>query len=122
MKVVQFPDDKHPFWEPLAVAQSMASAPPIAARPAVTVIAEEPADTVPVAIPNTPAPPLETNRLLDAGWEVVASPAHVMLGVLPPEENIGVVAVTAVRVPDPLLLKVVQSALARHPAWLPEAA
>ncbi len=32
---------------------------------------------------------------------VVASPVHVRLGVVPPEETIGEVAVTAVTVPDP---------------------
>jgi hypothetical protein len=39
--------------------------------------APEEHEAVPVATPKTPAPPLETRRLLDAGWLVVASPTHV---------------------------------------------
>ena len=34
-------------------------------------------EAVEVPTPNTPAPPLLTSRLLDAGWVVVASPTQV---------------------------------------------
>ena len=50
LKVVQSADARHPAALPLATVQSIAKAPPIAERPAVTVIPLVP-DTVPVAIP-----------------------------------------------------------------------
>ena len=41
-------------------------------------------DAVVVATPNTPAPPLDTSRLLDAGCVVVERPVHVTVELLPP--------------------------------------
>ena len=48
LKVVQFADERHPAALPLATVQSIAKAPPIAERAAVTVIPPVP-ETVPVA-------------------------------------------------------------------------
>src|ERR1043165_10316039 len=50
LKAVQSLDERHPGALPLAVVQSIVSAPPIAARPAVTVMPLVPV-TVPVATP-----------------------------------------------------------------------
>lgn len=88
--------ERHPACEPLAVWQPSEPPEPICTNEPVS---GEDAESVEVATAYTPAPPLETRRLLDAGWEVVASPAHVRLGVAPPEEKMGAEAVTEVTVP-----------------------
>jgi hypothetical protein len=74
LKVVQSVEDRQPFCPLVAVAQSIDSAPPMTERPAVTVIAVDPAETVPVATPNTPFVPFETRSWDEEGCEVVARP------------------------------------------------
>ena len=41
-------------------------------------------DTEVVAIPYTPAPPFETRRLLEDGWDVVERPVQLMVELEPP--------------------------------------
>src|SRR3989344_8376795 len=45
---------------------------------------EPPQEAEVVATPYTPAAPFDTRRLLEDGWEVVASPVQVMVALLPP--------------------------------------
>jgi hypothetical protein len=52
-----------------------------------------------VATLNTPAPPPDSRSCPETRLEVVAMPAQVMLGVVPPEEKRGGVAVTDVTPP-----------------------
>src|SRR3990167_4378634 len=66
LNVSQSVSVKQPVVFVSAVEQVIANAPPIAERPAVTVMPPE-AGTVPVATPNTPAPPFDTRRFDDAG-------------------------------------------------------
>ena len=45
---------------------------------------EPPQEAEVVATPYTPAAPFDTRRLLEDGWEVVASPVQGMVALLPP--------------------------------------
>ena len=66
LNVVQSVEERQPAALPDATVQSIANAPPTAERPAVTVMPFVP-ETVPVATPNTPVPPLLTRRFEEEG-------------------------------------------------------
>ena len=94
------PTDETVAFEVLHVAQAkFPPVPPICAPSVPEKVMGEVTPSDEVATLKTPAPPPDSRSWPAVRFDVVAMPAQVIFGVVPPEENKGADAVTDVTVP-----------------------